>query len=98
MTTSAIDAHASPDDPVAALLRRAQPCLWLNPRRQAVPARVQPVAGQCISLDDTKAAAARFARFAPLLTQVFPELQASAGVIESPLLPAPGLHAAVGLL
>ena len=98
MTTSAIDAHASPDDPVAALLRRAQPCLWLNPRRQAVPARVQPVAGQCISLDDTKAAAARFARFAPLLAQVFPELQPSAGVIESPLLPAPGLHAAVGLL
>ena len=97
MTTSAIDAHASPDDPVAALLRRAQPCLWLNPRRQAVPARVQPVAGQCISLDDTKAAAARFARFAPLLAQVFPELQPSAGVIESPLLPAPGLHAAVGL-
>ena len=98
MTTSAIDAHASPDDPVAALLRRAQPCLWLNPRRQAVPARVQPVAGQCISLDDTKAAAARFARFAPLLAQVFPELQPSAGVIESPLLPAPGLHAAVGSL
>lgn len=85
------------DDATTASLRRAEPCLWPNPQRQPTQAAEQAVAGSSISLDDTKAAAARFARFAPLLERVFPELQASAGVIESPLLPAPGLHQAAGL-
>ena len=86
------------DAALATLLRRAEPCLWLNPRRQAVLPRAQPVAGSSIGLDDTRAAAARFARFAPLLARLFPELQATAGVIESPLLPASGLHVGQGRL
>ncbi len=81
----------------AELLRRAEPCLWLNPGRQALLPELQPVAGSHIGLADTQAAAARCARFAPLLAQLFPELQATAGVIESPLLAAPGLHAPLGL-
>lgn len=60
------------DAALATLLRRAEPCLWLNPRRQAVLPRAQPVAGSSIGLDDTRAAAARFARFAPLLARLFP--------------------------
>lgn len=84
-----------PDDVTAALLRRAEPCLWINPRRQQSPAARQPVAGGSIGLDDTNAAAARFTRFAPLLARLFPELLAAAGVIESPLLPVTGLRQAV---
>ncbi|HQQ69823.1 MAG TPA: D-serine ammonia-lyase [Alicycliphilus sp.] len=83
---------------VAALLRRAEPCLWLNPQRQPVVPALLPVAGSRIGVADTQAAAARFVRFAPLLEQLFPELQATAGVIESPLLPAAGLQQAVGLV
>ena len=86
------------DDAPGAQLRRAEPCLWLNPHRQPIPAARQAVAGDHISLDDTEKAAARFARFAPLLEGVFPELQATGGVIESPLLPASSLHAAAGLV
>ena len=81
----------------AARLRLAEPCLWLNPWRQALAPDVQPVAGDCIGLEDTRAAAARFTRFAPLLARLFPELQATAGVIESPLLPTSGLQQALGL-
>ncbi|WP_404299357.1 D-serine ammonia-lyase [Alicycliphilus denitrificans] len=81
----------------AALLRRAEPCLWLNPQRQALLPAALPVAGGCIGAQDTQAAAARLARFAPLLARLFPELAASNGVIESPLLPAAGLQQALGL-
>lgn len=78
-------------------LRASTPCLWLNPTRQPVPTTPQHALGETISLDDTRAAAARFARFAPLLADLFPELAADGGVIESPLLPAPALQHAIGL-
>ena len=94
-----MNTHITPaeQDGTAALLRRAEPCLWLNPQRQALVSQLQPIAGASIGLADTQAAAARFARFAPLLAQLFPELQATAGVIESPLLAAPSLQAPLGL-
>ena len=85
------------DHSPAALLRRAEPCLWLNPLRRAGVDATQPVAGWRIGLGDTQAAAARLARFAPLLARVFPQLRASAGEIESPLLGAQALRGAVGL-
>ncbi|GAD23510.1 D-serine ammonia-lyase [Acidovorax sp. MR-S7] len=84
-------------DTVRRALRRAEPCLWLNPRRQHAVAAAQPVAGAHLRLEDTQAAAARFARFAPVLAQVFPELQACGGAVESPLLAADALHTAAGL-
>ena len=88
---------AHPAAPLAAALRAAQPCLWTNPQRQAQPPAVVQALGRGISLQDTHAAAARFTRFAGLLAQVFPELAASGGVVESPLLPADALQPALGM-
>ena len=73
-------------------LRHAQPCIWFNPGLTGNPA---PAPG--ISLQDTRAAAARLARFAPVLARWFPELAATGGVVESPLLPAQALAPALGL-
>ena len=82
---------------LAARLRNAQPALWTNAAREAQPAAAMSALGRTISLDDTKAAAARLARFAGLLAQVFPELAATGGVVESPLLPAAALQPALGM-
>ena len=78
-------------------LRNAQPALWTNAAREVQPAAAMSALGRTISLDDTKAAAARLARFAGLLAQVFPELAATGGVVESPLLPAAALQPALGM-
>ena len=85
------------DSALATCLRQAQPVLWTNAARQATPPAQLSALGRSISLHDTRAAAARFARFAPLLAQVFPELAASGGVAESPLLDAAALRSALGL-
>ncbi len=82
---------------LATRLRNAQPALWTNAARQAQPAAALTALGRSISLDDTKVAAARLARFAPLLAQVFPELAVTEGVVESPLLPATALAPALGM-
>lgn len=78
-------------------LRNARPALWINPARQAQPPAALRALGHGISLDDTKTAASRLARFSGLLAQVFPELADTAGVVESPLLPAAALQPALGL-
>lgn len=62
-------------------LRAATPQLWLNPQYlqdQAIVATPE--------VDDLYAAEARLQRFAPLLEILFPELQASGGLIESALM------------
>ncbi|OYD51856.1 D-serine ammonia-lyase [Acidovorax kalamii] len=82
---------------LATRLRNAQPALWTNPALQAQRAAALPALGRTISLDDTRAAAARLARFADLLAQVFPELAATGGVVESPLLPATALQPVLGM-
>ena len=82
---------------LAARLRNAQPALWTNATREAQPAAAMSALGRTISLDDTKAAATRLARFAGVLAQVFPELAATGGVVESPLLPAAALQPALGM-
>ncbi|UCU97467.1 D-serine ammonia-lyase [Acidovorax radicis] len=85
------------DAQLAARLRNAQPALWTNPARQAHPPAGLQALGRSISLDDTKAAAARWERFAGLLALVFPELAETAGVVESPLLAATALQPALGM-
>ena len=73
-------------------LRAARPTLWINPLRDpAAPNDSAP------SLADVLAAQARFARFAPILARLFPELQASGGRIESALLRTPGMQSALNL-
>ena len=74
----------------------ARPALWLNAdlAEAAVPLQA---GGRQIGLAQIEAAQARFRRFAPLLADLFPELQAVGGVIESPLRAAPALQQALGL-
>lgn len=76
-------------------LRSATPQLWTNPHRKPPPSNDSdgappPPAGM-------QAACDRFARFAPLLAQLFPELTASQGRIESALLPVPEMQRALGI-
>jgi D-serine dehydratase len=78
--------------PAAEAVRQGQPCLWLNPGRLAV---AQAFARLQMDRRPMQAASDRLARFAPVLARLFPELAATGGIIESPLLPAPGLQAAV---
>lgn len=71
-------------------IKAATPLLWLNPRLgdpNAAPAVVNE--------NELHEAEARLSRFAPLLTQLFPELVPSKGLIESPLLPALTLNAKI---
>ena len=98
---SPADLHQPPahgaDALLSARLRNAQPALWTNAAVQAQPAPALSALGRTISLDDTKAAAARLARFAGLLAQVFPELAETAGQVESPLLSAAALQPMLGM-
>lgn len=81
----------SATDPLALeLLRNRKPFLWANPRWQ-------PVAGCPADLPwsrkDIEAAEARWQRCAPLLQMLFPELESSGGIIESPLVEVTSLAA-----
>jgi D-serine dehydratase len=76
-------------------LRSATPQLWINPQRHP---RLQGDAGDSLFQPaGMQAAHDRFTRFAPLLAQLFPELAATDGRIESALLPVPAMQRALGL-
>ena len=62
------------------------PALWINAECTAQP---QVCAASNIIISDVENAAQRLARFAPLLSQLFPELAPSGGIVESPLLALP---------
>jgi D-serine dehydratase len=74
-------------------LSAARPLLWTQAQT------LESIAGaNAVTAAGLDAAAQRLAWFAPLLAQLFPdELTASAGLIESPLLPVPALQSALGL-
>ena len=78
-------------------LRAAQPCLWTHSGRSAAVEAQLSVGTAMVGVQDIQAASQRFARCAGLLATLFPELQASGGVIESPLVPTPALGRALGL-
>lgn len=80
-----------------ARLRCATPQLWLNPQRMHTPAGANQAGDTALRLADMQAAQQRFMRFAPLLAELFPELAASAGHIESELIPVPAMQRALGL-
>lgn len=84
MTTDRI-----PRDLLASLIAK-RPTLWLNPQLGAA------LAAQGPSFADILAAKDRFARCAPLLAVLFPELARAEGAIASPLEPADALACALG--
>jgi len=78
-------------------LSSGRPNLWCNASLAKSVAPTVDAKNIRIGLPNVQSAQARFARFAPLLAELFPELRASGGVIESPLLAAPNLQQALGL-
>jgi D-serine dehydratase len=82
---------------MTALLRSATPHLWLNPRRADSSAAYTQKAEISLGRSGMHAAQDRLIRFAPLLSELFPELEATQGQIESALTPVPGMQKALGL-
>jgi D-serine dehydratase len=62
-----------------ARLQKRTPLLWLNPAVGSAPPEGSPCAA------DIDEANARLVRCAGLMAHLFPELQSSAGLVESPL-------------
>lgn len=81
---------SSPEVATIDELRHARPAFWAG-RRAKNQSSLQ------IEPRQVQQAVDRLARFAPLLQILFPELQASAGRIESPLLAVPQMQQALGL-
>ena len=71
-------------------LRHARPAFWGG-------RGVGCVSSQHLEPTQVEQAVDRFQRFAPLLQKLFPELQASAGRIDSDLLAVPAMQQALGL-
>lgn len=69
-------------------LKEARPLFWANPRWK--PA-VDCLPSLPLAFRDIQDAEKRLARFAPLLEECFPELKPAGGIIESALVPCPGL-------
>lgn len=61
---------------------------WANPKYSSDP---QAVVKLPLGVNDVRDAEARLARFAPYIAKVFPETQASRGIIESPLRAVPAM-------
>ncbi len=78
---------------LGARIASAQPALWCNPGRRPLARLATHLAACPAAIDDAEN---RLRRFAPLLARLFPELAASAGLIESPLIPLPGFAERLG--
>lgn len=70
------------DDPLIQALCNRQTVWWRNPHLAPF---AQAAGDVGLTADDVAQAAARLARFAPYLAAVFPQTQATGGIIESPL-------------
>ncbi len=70
-------------------LTEKSPLLWTNPKLAPQSESLPALSLQRSNIDD---ADQRLQRFAPLLQKCFPELEASQGIIESPLIPVPNLQ------
>ncbi|QDX28440.1 D-serine ammonia-lyase [Dickeya poaceiphila] len=80
------------DFPLLALLVNRQPVCWFNPAATSVNDALSDVPLTAANVAD---ASQRLQRFAPLLQQAFPELEASNGIIESELVPVPAFAATI---
>ncbi|WP_083248393.1 D-serine ammonia-lyase [Desulfuribacillus stibiiarsenatis] len=68
----------------------AKEVFWNNPSYTSYQEAIQNIR---ISEDEVRDAAARLERFAPYLMEAFPETSKNRGVIESPLIEVPSMHA-----
>lgn len=81
-------------DAVIQQLRSAMPVFWQNPKLAPFE---QAAADVGLTEADVDQAIARLQRFAPYIEQVFPETQASNGIIESPFYRVEQLQQALGI-
>ncbi len=71
-------------------LQSGEPLLWLNPDTAPASSVLDAAArNHSLTLTDIKAADQRLRRWAPALSELFPELAANGGLIESPLIELP---------
>lgn len=75
--------------PLIADLRQLRELSWFNP---AVKPAAEALPEVGLTAEDIAQAAARLKRFAPYLAEVFPETRKNAGILESPLVAAPGMQ------
>jgi D-serine dehydratase len=73
---------------VAELIALRETC-WLNPKSSSLAVGL-PYVG--LTAEDVKDAHARLERFAPYLEKAFPEIAPTRGIIESELIPIPGMQ------
>ncbi len=78
--------------PLLTPLMAGEPVVWANPA--LAPFR-EALADIPLTASDVEAASARLKRFAPLLAQLFPEVAAAQGIIESELVRVPEFAAAL---
>ncbi len=79
-------------DPILSALSAAAPIAWTNP---LLPGAAAALSRLPLSDSDVADAGARLDRFAPLLAQLYPELEAANGRIESPLTPVVAMREAM---
>ena len=72
-----------PDD-IRRQITEKKPFLWINTHWSPI---TQAQSGASLHLDHVIEVAARLQRYEPLLRRLFPELEATGGIIESPLIP-----------
>ena len=77
-------------EPILSVLREKSPVLWINP--QLLPA-AKALEDLPVGRQDIADASERLQRLAPLLQNLFSELEVDHGLIESPLVPVPCLQA-----
>ncbi len=75
--------------PLLAELVALRATQWFNP---AIAPAATVLADVGLTADDVAAASARLQRFAPYIARVFPQTAAAGGIIESGMVPLPGLQ------
>lgn len=78
--------------PALADILNLRKTLWCNPLYESVSNRA---IADSLCEQDIDAAAARLARFAPYIAEVFPETKGTQGIIESPLVRIPNMQQAL---
>ena len=78
--------------PVTEQIARGEEALWLRGEK---PPFAEAIQKSPLTASDVKDASARLSRFASYIKRVFPETEATGGILESPLVRAPRMQAAL---